>query len=175
MGAVRSGWFRRLVALGGPAGTPSSINLANATGYAGSRASFLAHKNAVDQSGIAVNVMTKVALQTEVYDVGGYYDAPNSRWTPPAGKLSLTGAIYFSTCTIGDLSLLTIFKNGARYRDGGGYYIGATNLGYASIAMQDDANGTDFYELYCFVAGAAGTRVANGAISATWFAGALLS
>lgn len=54
---------------------------------------FSAHKNGVAQTNIPSGVYTKVTFETELYDVGSKYDAPNSRWTP-----GIIGVVHIDAC-----------------------------------------------------------------------------
>jgi hypothetical protein len=59
--------------------------------------SFFAHKNGTNQTGVSgtPGVSTKITFPTEAFDNGGYYDAVNSRFTPPEGYYLIGIGIYY--------------------------------------------------------------------------------
>lgn len=137
-------------------------------------ASFHAHKNTTDQTGITSATNVKVTAATETFDYGGYYDATNSKWTPPAGRVAIKATVRF-TANVVDAALyhLVLYKNNAAYKVGCIQHAGGTgNIG-ASLAVDDDANGTDYYELYAF-GGGAGDKTISGAIADTYFSGSMI-
>jgi hypothetical protein len=134
---------------------------------------FSAHKNGTNQTGIANATFTKITFGTERFDVNGNYDAANSKWTPPAGRVLILGATYWSVATGAGNFILSVYKNGVRYEDqiATNFTAGATLAN--NLAVIDDANGTDFYELYGF--GSTGTTLTiDGTASATYFMGYML-
>jgi hypothetical protein len=96
-----------------------AVNIAPVTVAATSSAavaSFSAHKNGTPQL-FVTNVNTKVTFTTEAYDVGSYYDAANSKWTPPAGGVLLVAAVTMdATFTTVNNWYLFIYKNGAAFK-----------------------------------------------------------
>lgn len=132
---------------------------------------FRATKGGVDQTGIGGSVDTKLTFTTEELDRGGYYDAPNSRWTPPAGFVHITALVNFSATAGGVTHYLGIAKNGVVQKH---HYmmVGSGELGYGGVetAFDDYTDGTNYYEAYYRVEGAAGT-VVTGNILYTYFQG----
>jgi hypothetical protein len=112
------------------------------------KACFSAYPSA-DQTGIATATFTKIDMNTEAFDVGGYYNTTNKRWTPPAGKvrISIKATGGATQVAFADF-LVTLYKNGSRYRDGTPGYVIVANAGSSSGTWIDDANGTDYYEAY---------------------------
>ena len=134
------------------------------------RLSFHAHKNGVNQGGIASAVETKLSFGFEEFDVGGHYDTANSRWVPPVGKYRLSLALQFASGVVDQTSTLAIlYKNGAPLKYGGLFASGAT-FGYAGVSANVDADGGDTFEAYAFAAGA-GTKVVTGLSTVTYFCG----
>jgi hypothetical protein len=138
------------------------------------RAAFSAHKNGSNQTGIVTATFTKLTFETERFDTGSYYDnsatASGSRWTPPAGRVLIMGAAFWSAGTIVGNFILSVFKNGVRLVDQIANNDTAAALLGNNISIIDDANGTDFYELYGF--GSTGTTLTvSGTASATYFMG----
>jgi hypothetical protein len=116
-------------------------------------------------------VATKLSLTTESYDIGSFYDAPNSKWTPPPGRVSISGCATFTAgVAAGATIALQLWKNGSYYRAMGSTSA-PTNLIIAACGGTTDiANGTDYYELYVYADGAGTKTVTNGPIS-TYFSG----
>lgn len=142
--------------------------------FGGNKGSFRANKNGTDQTGIVTTVQTKVTFTTEVWDTGGYYDAANSKWTPPAGPVALVGCLNYSggVVTSGNFQTL-LYKNGSLYAnvpvDAFGNGVSMAPL----ISFIDLANGTDFYEIYALGSGT-GNKTVSGATNATFFGGTCL-
>ncbi len=139
-------------------------------GGGGTPASFSAHKNGTDQTGIADLTFTQITFGTEVYDVGGYFSS--SAWTPPAGKVSLNVTCFMTgTVTVGSICLVAIYKNGVIFKQG---IIGAgsdISGGSAATVTDDIANGSDVYTAYVFVNVDSGTATVLGLSRQTWFSG----
>lgn len=136
---------------------------------------FSAHKNGTDQTGIANGTFTKVTFGTEVFDIGSFYDAGNSRWTPPAGMVNVIGCVFaFNNLLNDNLLVISIYKNGVRYKDSQkviGNHV--ATLDGISISIIDRANGTDYYELFVF--GSTGTTFdIEGDASVSYFMGSAL-
>ncbi len=133
------------------------------------RASFSAHKNGVDQTGLPSNTFTKLTFGAEAWDVGGHFDVSASRWTPPAGKVRLSGGFYVASG--GDASglvLACLYKNGSLFKQ---FIFGASPAVQAGFfTALDDADGDDYYEFFCY-APAASTYTVSGHPANTHFAG----
>ena len=135
---------------------------------------FYAHKNAVDQTGVLPSTDTKVTFTTESFDVGSFYDAANSKWVPPAGKVRVTAVVLFSATNMVDVSnfQLYIYKNGAitlsEVRATSG--VGAQGISTTGIL---DVDGNDEIEVYAFLAGA-GNKTISGSASRTYFCGEVI-
>lgn len=137
---------------------------------ANSRFAFSARKSA-DQTGIVTNTPTKLTFPTEVFDFGGYYDAANSRFTPPAGRYRLgVGAGWSAGIVDGRQVTVEVWKNGAVYRVFGTQVSGTTDNALVSGDCLVEANGTDYFEVYGTGAGANNKTVA-GTVSVTYFEG----
>ncbi len=148
----------------------NSWQVVTATQQGGNKASFSAHKNATDQTGVLPGTDTKVTATTELYDVGSYYDAANSKWTPPAGKVIVGGHAYITVNVVDQNPTVgIIYKNGARFKIAVITSSGTQAQG-ALVVAEDDANGTDFYELYVLVGGA-GNKTIDGTSPLTYFWG----
>jgi hypothetical protein len=133
---------------------------------------FSAHKNGTSQTGVSNATDTKITFDTEIYDVGSCYDTATSRWTPPAGMVMLNAVIASATVmqTTGNYFYLTIYKNGSPFKfDTGPKSKGDDGV---SITVLDQANGTDYYEVYAYgVANSGGTWNVAGGAGGTFFQG----
>lgn len=135
---------------------------------------FSAHKNGTNQTGIASATDTKCTFTTEIFDNGGYYDSTNSKWTPPAGRILVTAQFYGTgTIAAGQPYVVAVWKNGAVYKEGF-IYSGRADNGNCNVAIVDDANGTDYYEIYVRFAGVTGTATVDGTAKWTFFTGSTL-
>lgn len=137
---------------------------------------FSAHKNGTSQTGISSGIDTKVTFTTELFDVGSYYDAANSKWTPPAGRVMITALIYVTGTFTGAGSgptVIAVWKNGAVFKEGF-FYPALANNGNAPIVIIDDANGTDFYEIYVRQVVSASTATVDGTAKWSYVMGTVL-
>lgn len=141
--------------------TPTSSNLASAltddTGAGGAlvfanmptvtRACFCATLSA-DQTGIANATATKVAFNTETFDIGSYFDAvTNYRWVPPAGKVRLSAFLRVTGLTAGTELVVSLRKNGTAFSLFSAL-ADASGIARAMISTIVDSNGTDYWEIY---------------------------
>jgi hypothetical protein len=108
------------------------------------------HRNGVNQVGIANNTFTKIQLTTKRTDQNNNFDnTVNYRWTPPAGTYAIVANAQFPGVTANGRTASIIYKNGAALFSNNVY----ATLGQASgstVGGIDVANGTDFYELWCW-------------------------
>lgn len=136
--------------------------------------SFSASKNGTDQTGIVSATWTKVTFGTADWNDSSLYDTTNSRWTPPAGKVKLTAAVYLSVGAVDQAqSLLAIYKNGSAFR-----YVAIANASGSNGFVLNgscnaNASGTDYFEVYVY-GGGAGDKTISGNTAYTWFAGETL-
>lgn len=145
----------------------SAVDTVTALGL--SRICFMADKNASDQA-LTTSVNTKITYTNELLDVGGYYDAANSKWTPPAGTYRISFVFRVGTnMGLGVTVNANIRKNGnqeATYTNVcGGNYSQSSGV---NVLIQ--ANGTDYFEAYCYVDGA-GDKVISGSVNLSYFCG----
>jgi hypothetical protein len=133
-------------------------------------ASFFASKNATDQTGIASATYTKVAFTTAISNVGGYYDATNSKWTPPAGSYLVNAAFLLSAGIVDQArAAILIYKNGTVYRASWNGLSGTSNQSIvANVPIE--AGGSDYFEIFAFIDGA-GDKTINGSEVYSWFSG----
>lgn len=135
--------------------------------------SFSAHKNATNQTGVTTATEVKVTFGTEVFDVGAAYDVATSRWTPAAGKVLINAAILIIAGTVDQqITYIGVYKNGALFRRGGHFQQNGVSVG-PMVTIIDDANGTDYYEIYAYAEGA-GDKTISGVANVTYFMGSHL-
>lgn len=132
------------------------------------RASFSAHKNGTDQS-IATSSATKVTFGTEIFDVGSAF--ASSTWTPPAGTVFICAHLTCSSVTAQYPIYLRIYKNGSQYKYAHGT-ADTAQAASASVSIIDQANGTDYYEVY--VSSTDGSYSVLGASYYSYFTGTMV-
>lgn len=146
-----------------------TLGLAIGTNVQAAAKGFSAHKNAVDQGSVTSDTYTKVTFGTEAYDTGVDFDTTLSRWTPPAGLISIDCQVLFTGTIAADVTgFIAVYKNGAAYKIGRATHSVANSTPLA-IACKDNANGTDYYEIFAKTVGS--SLVVNGGITNTWFMG----
>lgn len=145
--------------------------LSTASGVAVNGPAFSAYRS-TDQS-ISSGVLTKVQLNVEEFDTASCFDSvTNYRFTPTvAGYYQLSGQIYLGGSG-SVIAYLTVFKNGARFKDGN-YYQSVTSPPFGVVSTLVYLNGsTDYVELYGFIAGTSPAFVTNSG-TCTYFQGFL--
>lgn len=139
--------------------------------------SFSAHKNSVDQS-ITTTAETKLTFGSELWDDGGFFDAANSKWTPPAGLVQINARAFFLVANEVDQvqHYCAVYKNGSLYRLGESIASSGVAAGLSvGVSFTDKANGTDFYEFYVAVLSVVGgARTIFGSPTFTYFQGTAL-
>jgi len=142
---------------------------------------FRAYRSGSDQS-MSHNTATKVELNSESWDIGGFYDhSTNYRYTPTvAGYYQVNASIQdISNVDVYDI-IIYIYKNGASVSQGRIRYIGATNDDlYTTVASVSDIiylDGDDYIELYAQIASedSSGVKV-NDSQVATFMSAVLVS
>lgn len=108
--------------------------------------SFSAHRT-TNQT-VATGTDTKLQMNTEAYDNGGLFDAvTNFRWVPPPGKITMSGSIRWNALVDQTAFAIKIFKNGIELHRVVNYASG-TGGAAVPIPVEDECNGTDYYELF---------------------------
>lgn len=139
----------------------------------GNPLAFSAHKNGTDQGSVGSATDTKVTFGTEAFDTGSTYDTSTSRWTPTAGKVLITAAVLFYVGTVDQqIAYVAVYKNGALFKRGGHFQANGVSVG-PTVTIIDDANGTDYYEIYGYAEGA-GDKTISGIAAVTYFMGSSL-
>lgn len=98
---------------------------------------------------IATSTYTKVAYNTEEYDLGSCYDhATNYRFTPnKAGKYQINAACVVNGASSGGAWIM-LYKNGSIYKTGM-FTPNSLETLYITLNCLADANGsTDYFEIF---------------------------
>ena len=117
---------------------------------------------------------TKILLATEEFDTNNNF--ASSTFTPTvAGYYQLSGVVSMNTtATAGSIILSTIYKNGARFKDGSINPINNSQGGWSGVSCVIYFNGsTDYAELYGYMSGPA-TLTTQTASNCTYFSGAMI-
>lgn len=140
-----------------------------------SKPCFSANKNGTNQTGVTSATDTKVTFTTEEFDNGGYYDAANSKWTPPAGICRVTVGLNFTNANMVDQSgfRCEIWKNGVKFRETFSVTSGTGNQGPAQCSCLIQVNGTDYIEAYARCDGA-GDKTISGSTNTSFFCGEMV-
>lgn len=131
-------------------------------------AGFSAYK-AADQTGIATVTWTKVTFPTEEYDQGSYYDAANSKFTPPAGYYRVSAGVIFTAGVVDQADMrFAVYKNGTAAKFAYAPAASGSGAQGAVIAVDMQLNGTDYMEIFAY-AGGPGTKTIGGGQAFTYF------
>ena len=143
---------------------------------------FRAYRDSSDQS-LSHNTATKVELNAETFDIGGYYDhSTNYRYTPLVqGYYQVNGSIQdISNTDVYDI-IVMVRKNGSTVSQGRIRYVGATNDDlFTTIVNCSDViyldGSSDYIELYAQIASedASGVKI-NDLAQATFMSAVLVS
>ncbi len=151
---------------------PSVLAVRDGTGAGWS--SFSAHKNGVDQAGVASSAVTLITFSTEVYDIGSNFNTTSGEWTPPAGKVAMTAAyVANGTIAAGSACIAYIFKDGVLYKSVSNS--NGTNFAAANIKIDDVATGTSAYSFRCSIETAGTAANVIGSANATYFMGTMIN
>jgi hypothetical protein len=154
--------------------TASKIPIADTGGKLDSwittKPKFLADKNGTSQTGIPLDTGTKVTFTNEVFDVGGGYDAANSKWVPGVvGNYHIDCNLYLDTKGAGKYVAIGIFKNGVNIQQS------YDEDAYLAVISRNVAitNVTDYIEIYVYQ-NAINNNSINGGTHLTSFSGYML-
>lgn len=138
-------------------------------GLKATRIAFKAHKNNVAQT-ITANTFTDVALATEEFDIGSYYDVATSRWTPPAGIYRVSFVARVDTgIPDGEAVVVAIYKNGSIVAANNAKQSGSTATS-ALVTTLVQVNGTDYISAVVLGSGS-GNKDVSGLPAYTHFSG----
>jgi hypothetical protein len=139
------------------------------TGRSQALPTFNAHKNGSDQGSITSATPVKITFGTERWDVGDYYNAGTSVFTPAAGKYRISARLHFTATNAvdGEAVDVRLYKNAALYARSSILRGGASAAGNV-LTVLVEANGTDTFEIYANKSGA-GDGAIEGDSFDTWF------
>ena len=112
---------------------------------------------------------TKIQCNAEEFDTNSNYDnATNYRFTPTvAGYYQVNGSVGLTTQYGTNQALVTIYKNGTKFKTGGGGYVNGI-VAYTVSALIYLNGSSDYIELYAYQ-GSGGSLTISGAIPDTYF------
>ena len=129
---------------------------------------------ATNQVGWPATTYVSMSFNAAVLNVGSHFDTSTRRWTPPAGKVSITLNCYFTSMEVGSYGLLAIYKNGAVFRQVGAQTLSPANVFSVNLTSVDLASGTDYYEAYAWLSAVEptlGAVLLGGNAISTFFCG----
>ena len=153
------------ITIGGSGDTVTLGSGATQSGFGGVNTPSFQCSLSSDQQ-ISHETYTKVNFNTEQFDIGGYYDTSNYRWTPPTGKYLVYANLF--TYDNGDSVTMrrgrvALYKNGSIMTNPGlqsGWQGNASNTA-PDAEMQTFSNhgalivnqttATDYYEIYGYI------------------------
>jgi hypothetical protein len=142
---------------------PSAFRLAP---FAHPVVSFSAHKNGTNQTGVTTGAFTKVTWVTELYDNGALFTAGgNNDWTPPPGRINISACVSVTVTVDQTRYMVAIFKNNSEFTRSEVHASG-TSAVTPSIAVEDECNGTDVYDVRLFHT-AGSDRTISGTVELT--------
>jgi len=132
---------------------------------------FHANKNGANQTAIATGVDTKVTFTNEVFDLGGCFDAPNSRFVAPlSGLYMFSASLFFGTGVVDQNGFgVYFFKNGAAWVTPFDEASGSSAACPNSTCVMSLTAG-DIVEIYAHGDGT-GNKTVSGGNAFTWFMG----
>ena len=81
-------------------------------------------------------------------NAGGWYNTSNGRFTPPKGRYLVGFNVVVSNNASAIIYSVDLYKNGAFVMRSGGTTFAANNPQSAALAVEVDANGTDYFQVY---------------------------
>lgn len=133
---------------------------------------FSAHKNGVDQTGVAASTYVKVTFGTADVNAGSVF--ASSTFTPPAGIVSISAQLYVTgVFGAGTLKTAALFKNGIIFKEG---FVYSTGINSAVIPFNVivGASGSDAFDIRVYGTTTSGTLTVMGDSKYTFFAGAMI-
>ena len=166
--------------LAGPStNSNQTITIPDATGtmmVSGSMPAFSACLSSAQS--LTSGVFTKVALNTEEFDTNGNFDnATNYRFTPTiAGYYQISANVGIATTGNITTALGSIYKNGARFKDGNFTSAASSGTGFYSVvsALIYFNGSTDYVELYGFATGTGTITLTVNSGTLSYFQGVLV-
>jgi hypothetical protein len=158
------------------AGTQAIVVLDATAQISGSIVPAFEAQKSGNQTGIVTNTFTKVAFQTEAYDVTSAFDsATNYRFTPKTlGRYLLSASVAWDDVeTANDQFVIAIYRNGVAYRVETVWVNATQPFNHTITCVANVTATTDYFEVFVRHLGTS-NRTINADATATWFAGRLL-
>lgn len=132
--------------------------------------SFLANLNGSGQTYNTSNTAQQITSLVAVTNTGNNFSS--DAWTPPAGKVRIGGQMRISGTgvTLGSLAQVMIYKNGSAFAISKQVQ-GTNNTTPFGVVVDDVANGTDSYKLYCLSIFSSSPPTISGTTTETSFWG----
>lgn len=141
------------------AAVPSTVEIDPAGPYS---VRFKAYLNTDQTAAIGTN--TKVQCDTEMFDVGGFYDSvSNFRFRPPAGSYMMGGSVYFAGFSSGASAELNLNANGSVISILSVSQNSSSSSPFAIGSTLVVANGTDYFEIVSYQNSSADRNMHNAA------------
>lgn len=172
---LAAGWLPASVAqlpINLASGVTGVLPMANGGSGVSVRPAFVAYLN-TSQSGIAASTFTKIQLDTVAFDQSSMYSLTTKRATvATSGAYLFVCALELTFPTDQGRIILSLYKNGARYRESHVSVSGTTYYG-CNLVATDVAAATDYYEMYVWHTCSTAQQVYGSALT-TYFSGVLL-
>lgn len=112
---------------------------------------------------VTTGVSTKITLNTELIDIGGYFDSStNYRWTPPAGRYLINYGVKGIDAGVTAQAIIgKLYFNGSAYHESILPYYDNGNA-TVSNSLIIDLNGTDYVELFGQTGGTGAVNIGGG-------------
>jgi hypothetical protein len=144
-------------------------------GVAGNGPAFSAYMSG--NQTITASTWTKLNLNTEEFDTNSCYNNSTYRFTPTvAGYYQINGKVIYDPIEANKVTIVSIYKNGSRYKDGSRGLNGAGSSGVASMTSSIVYfNGTtDYVELYAYNTNTTSASATGASEFETFFNGAMV-
>lgn len=110
--------------------------------------SFYAHRNGVDQTGIADRTPTKIAFNAVDWNIGGFFSTTNYNWISPGGKYRIdASALVSAGVADGAVCQLILYVNNTPLRFGAPMRATAANEGKVALSVVLDTIGGAAYDM----------------------------
>jgi len=126
---------------------------------------------------ITTATWTKLNLNTEEFDTNSCYNNSTYRFTPTvAGYYQVNGKVVYDPIETGKITIVSIYKNGSRYKDGsrGMNSVGGTGVASMASSIVYFNGTTDYVELYAYNSNTTSASAVGASEFETFFNGAMV-
>ena len=123
----------------------------NSAGVVTQPAKPMFHAKGADNQALANDTWVKAAFNSELFDIGGYFNTSTYRYQPlVAGKYLITGKAYITYGGAATENIrISIYKNGSNSSDYNDYGGSTQSYGTVLVTSLIDMNGSsDYLEIY---------------------------